>query len=141
MRRVYVLREVLGRVDFIYILTFGRYHSEELYNYFLVRKSTWMITLMLWLGRCFFWLRFNKISDLIRDYLALHKPDLVISVVPMVNGAAIKAVEQLGVPLWVIPTDLDAELYIHQVHEPTYKKFFSTLRTITYPYSKRLHQH
>ena len=121
---VYALREILHPLDFVYALTFGRYHSEELYNYFLTHNYTWVIPGMVWLGKCFFWLRFNAISQLIQDYLAHHKPDLVISVIPMINGATLQATQNLNIPFWVIPTDLDAANFVYQIDEPTYEQFF-----------------
>lgn len=121
---VYALREILGPVDFIYTITCGRYHSEELYNYFITHNYIWVIPIMVWFGECFFWLRANKISQLIEDYLAIHQPDLIISVIPMINGATLKAAEHLNIPFWVIPTDLDAQKFAYQIDKPTYEKFF-----------------
>jgi len=48
---------------------------------------------------------------------------MVISVVPLINGALLDATEQLNIPLIVIPTDLDSRTFVEGINYPSYKKF------------------
>jgi processive 1,2-diacylglycerol beta-glucosyltransferase len=65
-----------------------------------------------------------RITHLIYDYLKEKNPDLVISVMPVVNSATIDATELLGIPFWVIPTDLDPVVFLHGIDTPTTPRFF-----------------
>lgn len=125
--QVYVLEEVLGTIDFIYYLTFGKFSAESLYNYCITRKWFRLLNLMLSSGYFYFWLFDNKVTSLLRNYIMQQKPDMIISVTPMINGSTLKVCKELNIPLLVIPTDFDATTFINQLHEPDYDKFFFNL--------------
>jgi processive 1,2-diacylglycerol beta-glucosyltransferase len=121
------LRDVFHPLDFIHKLSSKRYFSEDLYNYFLVNDQKWLIPLMKWLGEKSFNNNKKRMVSLLFEYLAPLKPDLIISVMPMINGITLDVAQQLKIPLWVIPTDLDAENFVFQIKNPSYNKFFLNL--------------
>lgn len=121
---VYAIREILGKHDFTHVLTFGQFYSEDLYNYLLTHNFTWLVPLMVWIGKGLFYIGFSKITKTIYEYLEKQKPDLIISTIPMVNGATLAAAEKLNIPFWVIPTDLEAKEFIFHIKNPTYAQFF-----------------
>jgi len=47
-----------------------------------------------------------------------NKPDLVVTVVPMGNGAVFKEADARNVPLLVVPTDLDFGHFVDQIRTP-----------------------
>ena len=96
---VYVLEEVLGTIDFIYFFSFGKFCGESLYNYCIARKWFRLLSVMLPLGNFYFWLFDGKITSLLRKYITKQKPDMIISVTPMVNGATLKVCKELNIPL------------------------------------------
>ncbi len=121
---VYVLEEVLGTIDFIYFFSFGKFCGESLYNYCIARKWFRLLSVMLPLGNFYFWLFDGKITSLLRKYITKQKPDMIISVTPMVNGATLKVCKELNIPLLVLPTDFDATTFINRIQQPDYDKFF-----------------
>lgn len=124
VRPVYVLRDVLYELDFIANLTNGSYHSEELYNYFLVRKQTGFVKPMVWAGKMFFSMRKRAIEKLLEQYVQEANPAMIISVIPMVNGITARVAQKANIPFWVIPTDLDASLFMYQVLRPQNDQLF-----------------
>jgi processive 1,2-diacylglycerol beta-glucosyltransferase len=125
--QVYVLEEVLGTIDFIYYLTLGKFSAESLYNYCITRKWFRLLNLMLSSGYFYFWLFDNKVTSLLRNHIIKHKPDMIISVTPMVNGSTLKVCKELNIPFVVIPTDFDVTTFINRLQEPDYDKFFFNL--------------
>ena len=65
----------------------------------------------------------NKTYQLIDNHIIKNKPDLIISVVPIINNIILDASKKNNIPFFLIPTDLDATTFIHRINTPTYKKF------------------
>jgi processive 1,2-diacylglycerol beta-glucosyltransferase len=123
VRVLFPLREILGNLDFIATITGSKYYSEELYNYFLTRQQFTMIKPMVWAGKIFYSLRAKSIERLFYNYIESTNPAMIISVIPYINGAVALATNKKNIPFWVIPTDLDSELFIYQLHLPKGKSF------------------
>ncbi len=51
-------------------------------------------------------------QKLISDFLDLNPPDLMISVMPTVNNSLLAVAKNKGIPLIIIPTDLDNTMFI-----------------------------
>ena len=124
IKPVYVIRDVLDDLDFIANITHGAYHSEELYNYFLVRKQASFIKPMVWVGKLFFTMHKHAIEKLLEQYIEVVSPAMIISVIPIVNGVTAKIAEKKKIPFWIIPTDCDASLFMYQVSQPQSPLFF-----------------
>jgi len=118
VKPVYVIREVLKDLDFIYSITGGAYHSEELYNHFLTRKQLAFVRPMVYAGKIFFTMQHRAIEQILTAYIEAENPDMVISVIPMLNGVTAAVTERLKIPFWVIPTDFDASLFTFQINKP-----------------------
>ena len=71
--------------------------------------------------------REEDVENLILDYFELAKPDLLISVMPIINAAARKAAEKLDIPLLVLTNDLDTTNYVNAFAKGNYPKFRYTL--------------
>jgi processive 1,2-diacylglycerol beta-glucosyltransferase len=117
------IQEVLGSIDFVHTFTCGQFYSEQFYNYCLVNRYIWLVQAMVWLGLLVFKARYATIRQLVYDYLIKQEPDLIISVMPVINGVVLDVAQELGIPFWVIPTDLDPTVFIQQIDAPTYEYF------------------
>ncbi len=54
----------------------------------------------------------------IKNYLAEEKPDLVISVVPLVNNLIKDSCDELDIPFLLIPTDFDIKTFVSNITMP-----------------------
>lgn len=102
----------------------NRISGEKIYNYFLVNK--WYRTIN-WYYKAGIWffntLTHTKSLKKIKNYLIEHKPDLVISVIPLANNLILEAAQSLNIPFLLIPTDLDIRTFIAKIKSPSYKSF------------------
>ncbi len=49
----------------------------------------------------------SSVEPLLEKYLTQHQPDLIISVIPLINNLVLKVAQKLNIPFLLIPTDLD----------------------------------
>ena len=68
-------------------------------------------------------MRRKKIHAILRNYVIQNKPDLIISVVPILNNIILSIAQELTIPFLLIPTDLDTQMYVFNIIQPTYKHF------------------
>jgi processive 1,2-diacylglycerol beta-glucosyltransferase len=127
IKPVYALAEIFNSVDLISILSFKKTSSEKLYNYFLRKKWYWAINCMYAIGKPYSRFRKKRMIQLATEYLAKHKPDLIISVAPLINGAFLEAAKALDLPFMIIPTDLDADSFLQGIYNPDYDNFCMTV--------------
>lgn len=124
IRPVNVFAEVLGDFDPIRSI-FATYGGEDMYNFFLSRGMAWGGNL--WCNAGMWWFASNQVNnvvDYLERYLQKHKPDLLISVIPVINGAVYRAAQNLNIPLIVLPTDLDITTFAYGIKKPDYKHFY-----------------
>jgi processive 1,2-diacylglycerol beta-glucosyltransferase len=113
----------LAPMDLIHYITFKNYSGVRMYNYFVQRKFFRLINLSYYLGRKYIHF-FNKlINRNIKKSVIKHKPDLVISVIPIVNNAILAITKQMNIPLIIIPTDLDVNTFVFGLKGPYPKNF------------------
>lgn len=109
---IYVFDEVLGILDPIKLFSLKHYTGEAFYNYCLRKKWTGLIN---FLYRCAtYGLRLERplIRSILEEYLHHKKPDVLISVVPLINGTLEYTCQKLKIPFLLIPTDLDVTTFI-----------------------------
>lgn len=107
--------EVLRPLDLVQFFTGRKYNVESGYNYFLRKK--WMSAVN---GMCHFALFVLPIlkyvvHHLLSKFLTKEKPDLIISVIPLVNNYICDVARKLGIPFLLIPTDLDCSTFINKL--------------------------
>ncbi len=120
---VFIFDEVFKGIDPSSRLTFGAINGEDIYNYFLRKRWYKILNCMYNLGNWYFGLRAKKMTRLATQYLQQHKPDLVLSVTPIINGVLLQACQNADFPFLLIPTDLDVTSFITGIKNPTYAKF------------------
>ena len=117
------LQTVLSPVDMLRTITFGKVSGEDIYN--LCLRCGWSNAAGKYqsLGTSYMKMRHESLVALLLDFYKREKPDLIISVVPMMNAAFHEACQRANIPLLVITNDLDSSTYI-QAMKPPYSKQF-----------------
>ena len=110
--------------DIFSTITRNKYSGEELYNKFIPQKNFGLIKWFYSFGAWYINYRRKKIHTILRNYFIEHKPALIISVIPIVNYIVLDIAQELNIPFLLIPTDLDATMYLRNIHNPSYKKFY-----------------
>lgn len=116
--------DILGPLDPTHRLSDNKISGEKIYNILLANKWYRAINWYYKLGSWYYnTLRRKKSLDLIKKYFVHHKPDLVISVIPLVNKLVLDAAQELNIPFLLVPTDLDIRTFIAKIKAPRYSKF------------------
>lgn len=105
----------------------GKYGVLKIYNYFLQNNRPFVCNLYLRLGKIFIKSRRKTIKKIFYDYLVQEKPDLVISVVPVVNFYILQVAQALNVPFLIIPSDIDVRPYLFDFSAFSYEKMYMTM--------------
>ncbi len=126
VKAVQAFSEVLQQKDPIALLTKGAHNSVEFYNYITYKRWFPILMFMRNAGRWYFDTYPEHVEQLIYSYLEQEKPDLVISVIPMINNMILKAAKELDIPFLLVPTDFDYTAYIANISGKTYDKFYLT---------------
>lgn len=123
----YIFSEVLGRFDPIRQITRGYAGGEDLYNYMIKKKWNTLINLNHPIGSWLYNINRRKIEAVLEEYLVTHKPNLIISVIPIINNLIFNVAKKLDIPFLLIPTDLDPGIALNNVCKPDYDKFYLAL--------------
>jgi len=116
--------KLLQHLDPIRVITGNTYSCEELFNEFLPKKY---IRLLSWISRFgieYIHRRRKRIYHDLRTYIVQSKPTLIISFIPVMNYIILDVAQELNIPFLLIPTDLDATLYVQRIKNPDYKQFY-----------------
>ncbi len=124
---VNIFQEVVSSIDTLSTLTFGKVTGEDLYNFCMVSRWNRMLNKYAELGTYLFESKQHLAEKIISDYFRYDQPDLLISVVPFINGALLAVSKKLNMPFAIITNDLDTSNYIVGIKNPSYKKFRYTL--------------
>jgi len=121
---VNVFQDLLGPLDPIRSLTSNKYSLEEIYNYLVPAKNYNILTLFRDVGNWFMQHHHKEdIQQLLRNYFKKNNPDLIISVIPLINNIILDTAQELNIPFILMPTDLDITMYVTNIKNPTYKQF------------------
>jgi len=124
IQTINLFKDLLSPLDLFHKLTFGRFHGEDIYNYFISKKKVWILTLFYKLGIWNIALQKRKIKKIVLDYIKQNNYDLIISVIPFANHIILEAAQELNIPFLLIPTDLDLRTYLIGISQPQYEKFY-----------------
>lgn len=124
---VYIFDEVLGCLDPIKIFSSNKYTQEKFYNYCLQKKWTWFINKLYQLATILFYINEKAVRRIVINYLKKQKPDLVISVIPLLNNIIKDSCKECGIPFLLVPTDLDPSSFVASIRKPRYEKFLLAL--------------
>ncbi len=124
---VFMFADVLSKVDPVQTMFGKRFTGEDWYNNLIKRKWNFVLNVFYTFGTRYYGANKSRIVYILKKYLQNNKPDLIISVVPLVNDSVLEAAKQLDIPFLLIPTDLDATMFIQRIKKPTYDKFHLAL--------------
>jgi processive 1,2-diacylglycerol beta-glucosyltransferase len=127
LEAVNIFTDIMGPLDSISSWTFNTLTGEDLYNVFLMGRWTLLANAYYVVGSWFLKKQQQCIENLLYDYLLKKKPDLIVSVIPMLNRAVGNVAKDLQIPFLVIPTDLDTTTFINGFDGFYYKNFLYTL--------------
>lgn len=124
---VNMFQDVLSNWDKLGVLTFGKFTGEDFYNYCLQCRWLSMANRYMESGSWIIRQTAPAIERDIENYVRLQKPDLLISVIPLVNFIILKVAKKFKLPFLVVTNDLDTINYVHALKKPNYNKFYYTL--------------
>ena len=119
----FVFSEVLAKFDVLQRMFGKKVTGEDWWNQMAKRKWNLMLNIAFRLGIMHYKGNKKKIVKTLTKYLQKHKPDLLISVVPLINDMILEVCEKLDIPFLLIPTDLNASNFLQRIKNPTYEKF------------------
>lgn len=123
----FIFSDVLGYVDPAQKLLNGKVSGEDWYNFLIKRKWYQLINITYNFGSWYYNFCKKTVLPLLEEYLTTHKPDLIISVAPLINNLVLKVAQKMNIPFLLIPTDLDATIAMNGIYKPNYDKFYLAL--------------
>ena len=114
---------VFAPVDSFGTITFGRVSAEDFYNLCLRCGWTNLAGHYSKVGESYIASKHNFLVSLVIQYFSNIKPDLIISVMPQINGALQEACHKQNIPFLVITNDLDSTTYTCGLKSPYDKNF------------------
>jgi len=121
------IQDVLHSLDPVRTFTFQRYNGEDVYNYLLVRNMPRVINTFVSWGIGSMRRQHPMMVRLLREYFKSQKPELVISVVPVLNSALAEACELEKIPFLLIAPDLNITSYFIKDTKKSWQHVYCTL--------------
>ncbi len=122
----FIFSEVLSKIDPAQWVS-NKSNGEDVYNFFLKKKWFQTINMMYNFGSWYYVWRKNSIERLLEEHIKKNKPDLIVSVIPLVNNMILNVAKKLDIPFLLIPTDLDGTMALNGIDNPDYEKFHLAL--------------
>jgi len=123
VQSVCIFCQVLPKTDLIKKATFNRYNLEDFYNFLLQKKWNQFLNVLLQINHYYLRFQYKKINHIIYTYLKNHHPDLVISIIPLINNHILNNTTKLDIPFILFPTDLNPDIFICNIKKINHPKF------------------
>lgn len=123
---VNLIEDILYPLDPVRTVTRQHYHGSDMYNMLLKANVPLFTNTLSIVGQWAVRWQSSRIEPLIERYLKEQAPDIVISVMPVLNGALVAVTERLGMPFGVIALDRDMVRigFLNGIKSPTHPCFF-----------------
>lgn len=118
-----VFSNMLRPLDFAQAFSAGKCSGEDIYNFCMSHKWYTFLNIYYKLGSTYYRIFSKRINQILHEYLDTAKPDLIISVSPLINHIILKVAQERNIPFLLIPTDLDITTFISGIRNPQYNKF------------------
>ncbi len=118
-----VFSQMLRPLDFAQSLSKGKFCGEDFYNFCMAKKWYQVLNIYYRLGSTYYQLFNKKVVRILHQHLDEKQPDLIISVVPLVNHCILKVAQERNIPFLLIPTDLDISTFIAGIKNPSFDQF------------------
>lgn len=127
IKPVYIFNEVFHNIDPVSVITFGKNTGEDVYNFFLKRRWYSILNIFYNFGNWYFGLQAKAMTRIATEYIANQKPDLIVSVIPIVNNVILDAAQANNIPFLLCPTDFDVTTFVRDIKNPRYPRFDMTV--------------
>lgn len=135
VKPLFIFNDVLSDIDPAQMLLGKKNRGEDLYVWLIRHKFIRTLNILGKFGEWYYQWRSKKVTELIGKCLDDEKPDLVISVIPLVNNLILHACQERALPLLIVPTDLNTRTFMVGIKNPHYKKYIVAL-TLDIPESR-----
>jgi UDP-N-acetylglucosamine:LPS N-acetylglucosamine transferase len=123
---VNVFSDIIQSIDLIHYYT-GVHSGEKIYDYLLQNQFILLAEMYASLGRTSLRFSTTSIEELLEAFLRKNRPNVIVSIIPMVNGSVYRVARKLGIPFVVIPVDLDITNYCNGLDASDPKNFLFCL--------------
>jgi processive 1,2-diacylglycerol beta-glucosyltransferase len=106
------LSDIFGKVDLISRFFRAKFTAEDCYNFFLKKRLFFMCNFYAIAGKCYMALNKSILKKGAKSFFIKHKPVMVVSVIPFFNRALFDACQDLAIPFWIIPTDVELKAFL-----------------------------
>lgn len=106
------ITDVFYGIDVLSRLTKNKYSSEDSYNFLLKKRMFFMANLYAIAGKQFIKMNETSLVKATVEFLQAKKPHMVFSVIPFFNGIICEACQQLNIPFWIVPTDIELKTFL-----------------------------
>jgi UDP-N-acetylglucosamine:LPS N-acetylglucosamine transferase len=120
---VNIFTDVIRPLNTIFNFSPQKITGEDIYNYSISHKWYGFLNLYFKIGAMYFKIRHSQVEERISKFIDQKNPDLIISVVPLVNNNILEIAQKRNIPFLLIPTDLDISTFIFDINCPSYDKF------------------
>ncbi|NGX37902.1 MAG: Processive diacylglycerol beta-glucosyltransferase [Chlamydiae bacterium] len=124
------LEETLASTD-VFKRMLLNFSQERLYNHLLRNEEFEWLKVVTSVGPFFLMMQQESIERQIRQEVLRHSPDLLITCFPTLNAMFLNVAKELDLPLLMVTTDLDTDLFTRGMHERScdlsYSKWRMTL--------------
>ncbi len=130
---------LFASIDPFYYATFGNYTGQDIYNLLLKHNRKKSVNLLYRLGCLLTTIMKKGIKKKLTECIRTKKPDMIISIIPMINGSLAECAQQCSIPYLLIPTDLELEAFMNDIRNPP--DLFTVAISLDLPEMKQqLHQ-
>lgn len=121
---VQLIGDVFADIDPVRFFSINRCSGEDVYNFFLRNGLMRCGGAYMALGKAMSPLYLDAIEMHVEEYLRAHRPDAIISLIPLVNEAVYRVASRLHIPFTILTVDLDTVNYTTGMYQPQYEKFW-----------------
>lgn len=118
-----IFEDILAPLDLSQPFTRRQVTGEKIYNYWMARKWYRVINGYMRLGIAYYGTLSFLVDYYFSEFFKKEKPDLIISVTPVVNNTILKVAKRFNIPFLLVPTDLDISTFLNGIKKPSYEKF------------------
>ena len=115
VKTIDALGDTLATLDPFYYVTFGRYTGQDIYNFLLRYNYKRFANWFFHFGYLMRNVLAKKITAAFDRVIKQEEPDVIISVIPLVNPFLCKIARKKNIPFILVPTDLDISTFIKDV--------------------------
>lgn len=107
-----IFNDVLCHIDPLWRLTKKKSSGTTCYNYLMTRGHNKLLSFMYYIGLWYYAFCNQRVRTLLKKHITTINPDLIISVIPVVNGYLAQVTYEMGIKMLIIPTDLDPTTFV-----------------------------